>query len=94
MNAFVSTLLYPFWAYALGSPAFTGYWDGNLAAIMLASVTVVSGLFSPTMPRSKRRREREVEDERPRAVAPPPRPQLTPAPVPKPEPLAIAAAKK
>ena len=60
-NAFVSTLLFPVWAYALGSVAFNGYWDGNLAAIFLASATVVSGLFSPRLPRTRRRKERERE---------------------------------
>jgi hypothetical protein len=91
LNAFVSTLLYPFWAYALGSPAFAGYWDGNLAAILLASVTVVSGLFSPRLPSPKRRaRERDLEEERLRAMA---RPHLAPAPIGKPEPVPAAAKK-
>jgi hypothetical protein len=43
-NAFVSSLAFPFWAYALGATAFVDYWDGNLAAILLATFTVVSGL--------------------------------------------------
>jgi hypothetical protein len=47
INAAVSTVAFPFWAYALGATAFAGHWDGNLAAIMLATVTVVSGLVSP-----------------------------------------------
>jgi hypothetical protein len=47
INAAVSTMAFPFWAYALGATAFAGHWDGNLAAIMLATVTVVSGLVSP-----------------------------------------------
>jgi hypothetical protein len=42
-NACVSTVAFPFWAYALGAVAFNDYWDGNLAAIMLATFTVVSG---------------------------------------------------
>ena len=46
-NAFVSTLAFPFWAYALGAVAFNDHWDGNLAAILLATFTVVSGLISP-----------------------------------------------
>jgi hypothetical protein len=46
-NACVSTVAFPFWAYALGAVAFNDYWDGNLAAIMLATFTVVSGLVSP-----------------------------------------------
>src|SRR3989304_6505891 len=36
-NAFVSTLAFPFWAYALGAVAFADYRDGNLAVILLAS---------------------------------------------------------
>lgn len=47
VNAAVSTIAFPFWAYALGATAFAGHWDGNLAAIMLATVTVISGLVSP-----------------------------------------------
>jgi hypothetical protein len=71
-NAFVSTLVFPFWSYALGSAAFSGYWDGNLAAILVASVSVISGLISPRMPRSKRRgkeRERDYDEERMRPLA-------------------------
>ena len=45
INAVVSTLAFPFWAYALGATAFTDHWDGNLAAITLATFTVVSGLI-------------------------------------------------
>ena len=33
INAVVSTLAFPFWAYALGATAFVEHWDGNLAAI-------------------------------------------------------------
>jgi hypothetical protein len=46
-NALVSTLAFPFWAYVLGAVAFDGFWDGNLAAILLATFTVVSGLIAP-----------------------------------------------
>ena len=53
-NAFVSTLAFPFWAYALGATAFNDYWDGNLAAILLATFSVVSGLISPRAKRPKR----------------------------------------
>ena len=51
-NAFVSTLAFPFWAYALGATAFNDHWDGNLAAILLATVTVVSGLMLPRQRRA------------------------------------------
>ena len=53
-NAVVSTLAFPFWAYALGATAFVEHWDGNLAAIMLATFTVVSGLISPRRQQPKR----------------------------------------
>jgi hypothetical protein len=46
-NAVVSTLLFPFWAYALGAAAFSTMWDGNLAAILLVTATVLSGLVLP-----------------------------------------------
>lgn len=82
-NAFVSTLAFPFWAYALGSVAFADYWDGNLAAILLASFTVVSGFISPRMPRNARpRRDKDFDaevpasavKERPRLIEPAPQP--------------------
>ena len=53
VNAFVSTLAFPFWAYALGATAFIEHWDGNLAAILLATFTVVSGLISPRVRKPK-----------------------------------------
>ena len=94
INAFVSTLLYPIWAYALGLVAFTGYWDGNLAAILLASATVVSGLFTPRLPRKRRKeREHELEQEQRIRAAVAARPHI-PAPPkahPEPAPLAVAA---
>ena len=49
---------FPFWAYALGATAFLDHWDGNLAAILLATFTVVSGLIAPRAP--TKRRERPV----------------------------------
>jgi hypothetical protein len=59
INAVVSTVAFPFWAYALGATAFAGHWDGNLAAIMLATVTVVSGLVSPQV-RTPERQEQSA----------------------------------
>ncbi len=56
-NAFVSFLAFPFWSYALGAVAFTDYRDGNLAAILLATFTVVSGLIKPRVRRPKRVKE-------------------------------------
>jgi hypothetical protein len=46
-NAWVSFFAFPFWSYALGAVAFADYRDGNLAAILLASFTAMSGLIKP-----------------------------------------------
>ena len=59
-NACVSTVAFPFWAYALGAVAFNDYWDGNLAAIMLATFTVVSGLISPPRTPQPERTEKKA----------------------------------
>jgi hypothetical protein len=40
-NAVVSTIALPFWAYLMGAVAFAPYHDGNLAAILVMSFTVV-----------------------------------------------------
>ena len=64
-NAVVSTLAFPFWAYALGAVAFDAHWDGNLAAILLATFTVVSGLISPRTRRPKRRESKANASSRP-----------------------------
>src|SRR5262249_35429914 len=64
-NAFVSTLAFPFWAYALGAVAFDKYWDGNLAAILLTTFTAVSGLISPLAPSRKRKEKRANAPARP-----------------------------
>jgi hypothetical protein len=56
-NAFMSFLAFPFWSYALGAVAFADYRDGNLAAILLATFTVVSGLIKPRAPRPRRAHE-------------------------------------
>jgi hypothetical protein len=67
-NAIVSTALFPFWAYAMGQAAFSEMHDGNLAAIMLASVTVGSGLISPPLERRNRRDRQKNPNERPQLV--------------------------
>jgi hypothetical protein len=46
-NACVAFVAFPFWSYALGAVAFTDIRDGNLAAILLAGFTVMSGLIKP-----------------------------------------------
>jgi hypothetical protein len=53
-NALVSTFAFPFWAYVLGAVAFDGFGDGNLAAILLATFTVVSGLIAPRARKPKK----------------------------------------
>jgi hypothetical protein len=56
-NAFVSFLAFPVWSYALGAVAFADYRDGNLAAILLATFTVVSGLIRPRVRKPRRANE-------------------------------------
>jgi heme/copper-type cytochrome/quinol oxidase subunit 3 len=46
-NAVVSTIALPFWAYLMGAVAFANFHDGSLAAILVMSFTVVSGLVAP-----------------------------------------------
>jgi hypothetical protein len=58
INALVSTLAFPFWAYLMGAVAFADHHDGNLAAILVLTFTAISGLASPRARRPKRRRER------------------------------------
>jgi heme/copper-type cytochrome/quinol oxidase subunit 3 len=61
-NAIVSTIALPFWAYLMGAVAFANHHDGNLAAILLMSFTVVSGLVAPR-PEKPKLREQPVEDD-------------------------------
>ena len=56
INALVSTVAFPFWAYLMNAVAFAGHYDGNLAAILVLTFTAVSGLVSPRARRSRRRR--------------------------------------
>jgi hypothetical protein len=65
-NAVVSTIALPFWAYLMGAVAFAPYHDGNLAAILVMSFTVVSGLVAPRADKPKLR-------EQPQEVATPER---------------------
>src|SRR5271167_3514171 len=69
VNAVVSTIALPFWAYLMGAVAFANYHDGNLAAILVMSFTVVSGLVAP-LPEKAKQREQQVEvvPEKPRLV--------------------------
>jgi hypothetical protein len=70
INAGVSTLAFPFWAYLMGAVAFAHHHDGNLAAILVMSFTVVSGLVAPAPGKPKLQEQPEVEvvPERPRLV--------------------------
>ena len=47
VNAVVSTIAFPFWAYLMGAVAFTRFHDGNLAVILILTFTAVSGLVAP-----------------------------------------------
>ena len=68
-NALVSFLAYPFWSYALGAVAFSEYRDGNLAAMLLATFTVMSGLIKPRVRKPRRAKQaREPARDGPRVV--------------------------
>jgi hypothetical protein len=60
VNAIVSTIAFPFWAYLMGAAAFANHHDGNLAAILVLTFTVVSGVISPRAARLKVRHEAAV----------------------------------
>jgi hypothetical protein len=62
-NAVVSTIALPFWAYLMGAVAFANHHDGNLAAILLMSFTVVSGLVAPRADKPKLREQSAVEED-------------------------------
>lgn len=47
VNAVVSTVAFPFWAYLMGAVAFSKFHDGNLAAILILTFSAVSGLVAP-----------------------------------------------
>jgi len=51
VNAIVSTVAFPFWAYLMGAVAFERFHDGNLAAILILTFTGVSGLVAPVADR-------------------------------------------
>jgi hypothetical protein len=69
VNAVVSTIALPFWAYLMGAVAFANHHDGNLAAILVMSFTAVSGVVAPRADKPKLREQQEVANpERPRLV--------------------------
>jgi hypothetical protein len=47
VNAVVSTVAFPFWAYLMGAVAFDKFHDGNLAAILILTFSGISGLVAP-----------------------------------------------
>ena len=51
VNAIVSTVAFPFWAYLMGAVAFDKFHDGNLAVILILTFTAVSGLVAPVVDR-------------------------------------------
>lgn len=53
VNAIVSTIAFPFWAYLMGAVAFATHHDGNLAVILVMSFTVMSGLIAPWPTKAK-----------------------------------------
>src|SRR5215469_9587470 len=80
-NAAVSFVAFPFWSYAMGSVAFTDIRDGNLAAILLASFTVASGLIRPQTIEVVQRAQQVRQPDIPEAA---PLPQIAAAPPPEP----------
>ncbi len=60
LNAVVSTIALPFWAYLMGAVAFANHHDGNLAVILLLSFTLVSGIVAPWSDKPKPREEERV----------------------------------
>lgn len=53
VNAAVSTIAFPFWAYLMGAVAFAKVHDGDLAVILILTFTAVSGLVAPVADRPK-----------------------------------------
>jgi|SRR5579883_3051170 hypothetical protein len=60
LNAVVSTVALPFWAYLMGAVVFANYHDGNLAVILVLTFTAVSGLVAP-WPKQRERCAQEQE---------------------------------
>ena len=75
VNAIVSTVAFPFWAYLMGAVAFANHHDGNLAAILVLTFTAVSGLVSPPVAKPRQRSEEQT----PAAAEPKERPRLVEA---------------
>jgi hypothetical protein len=57
VNAIVSTVAFPFWAYLMGAVAFAKFHDGNLAAILILTFAGASGLVAPVADRPKQQEQ-------------------------------------
>ncbi len=57
VNAIVSTIAFPFWAYLMGAVAFASHHDGDFAAILVLTFTAISGVISPRAAKPKAREE-------------------------------------
>jgi len=70
VNAAVSTVAFPFWAYLTNAVAFSSFHDGDLAVILLSTFTVVSGLVSPLPEKAKAAADQQqaAPVERPRLI--------------------------
>jgi hypothetical protein len=69
LNAAVSTVAFPFWAYLTNAVAFSNFHDGDLAVILVSTFTVVSGLVSPRPEKAKAAAQQQVAPaEKPRLV--------------------------
>ena len=64
VNAFVSTVAFPFWSYLMGAVAFAKFHDGNLAVILILTFTAVSGLVAPLPDQSAAARAEERQPKR------------------------------
>jgi hypothetical protein len=70
LNAAVSTVAFPFWAYLTNAVAFSNFHDGNLAVILIATFTAVSGLVSPLSGKTRAAEQQIAPVEKPRLVNP------------------------
>jgi uncharacterized Tic20 family protein len=69
VNAVVSTLAFPFWAYLMDAVEFADFHDGNLAAILVLTFTAVSGLVTPFSREPARRESRATATDGPPLLA-------------------------
>jgi hypothetical protein len=68
VNAVVSTLAFPFWAYLMGAVAFANIHDGSLAVILIMTFSAVSGLVAPLPEKPAQREQKAVPNDGPRLV--------------------------